>query len=76
MRAEHGKPGFLNVKGGALGWQNWRSGEPNDLDGDEDCVNIFGDGLWNDIRCSDEFKAVCQINKSKYIFFSVLDKTS
>jgi len=33
-------------------FSNWRSGEPNDADADEDCAVISGDdGGWNDVRC-------------------------
>ncbi len=35
-----------------LGYSNWASGEPNDNGGDEDCVQIFPDGSWNDLPCS------------------------
>jgi len=33
-------------------FSNWRSGEPNDADADEDCAVISGnDAGWNDVRC-------------------------
>jgi len=33
-------------------FSNWREGEPNDADSDEDCAVITGnDGGWNDVRC-------------------------
>lgn len=35
-----------------LGYTNWTAGEPNNNVGDENCVQIFPDGLWNDLPCS------------------------
>jgi len=33
-------------------YTNWRDGEPNDADADEDCaVIVASDGGWNDVRC-------------------------
>jgi len=33
-------------------FSNWRSGEPNDADADEDCAVMVGqDAGWNDVRC-------------------------
>lgn len=31
---------------------NWAPGEPNNLGGNEDCVQIYPDGLWNDLPCN------------------------
>jgi len=31
-------------------YSNWRAGEPNDADSDEDCSVVTVDG-WNDVRC-------------------------
>lgn len=41
----------------------WAPGEPNNVDGDEDCA-AFKNGVefkWNDVRCSYEFRFVCEM---------------
>ena len=68
-RAEHGKPGFVDVKGGVLMWEDWNIGEPNNYAGNEDCVEVYRDALWNDIPCSYEKDAICQITKGNHMFF-------
>jgi len=44
------------------GWTNWRSGEPNNSHGAEDCCEIYRpDGTtWNDNACSHQFPALCE----------------
>lgn len=32
-------------------YTNWASGEPNNTGGDEDCVQIYPNGGWNDLPC-------------------------
>lgn len=45
-------------------WTNWKSGEPNNANGNEDCVHIREeDGYkWNDIDCSASYlnRALCE----------------
>ena len=42
--------------GKAIGWTNWRSGEPNDFNQQEDCVMVSAPraeaGKWNDFCCN------------------------
>ncbi|MEO6904397.1 MAG: PKD domain-containing protein [Bacteroidia bacterium] len=33
-------------------YTNWNAGEPNNYGGNENCVQIFANGLWNDFPCS------------------------
>ncbi len=42
---------FVWYDGTPVGFTNWRPGEPNSS-GDEDCVQIFADGSWNDLNCN------------------------
>ena len=39
----------------------WRSGEPNDLDGKDDCVTMDTDLQWFDNLCEDPLYALCQL---------------
>ena len=40
---------------------NWDNGEPDNRDGNEDCVAIFRahDGRWHDRNCEDKIHAIC-----------------
>lgn len=43
-------------------YTNWHSGEPNNS-GNEDCVQIYPDGQWNDLNCaSGGSKSVIEVN--------------
>ena len=46
-----------------ISYINWAPNEPNNLTGNEQCVQMFGnvDGSWNDVECSNRFAIVCQI---------------
>ncbi|XP_072020213.1 macrophage mannose receptor 1-like [Amphiura filiformis] len=42
----------------------WNTGEPNNYgDKGEDCVEMYGNGAWNDQDCSDRVPSVCKIMK-------------
>jgi hypothetical protein len=41
---------------------NWRDSEPNDANGDEDCLNYWvATGKWNDQACAFEFPFICEL---------------
>ena len=44
--------GFRWVTTEPWGYANWNPGEPNDASSNEDCVQVGGDGGWNDLHCS------------------------
>ncbi len=52
------------ASGSPVGYTNWRSGEPNNQMGNEDCadINYFGggDGTWNDADCDLERPYICE----------------
>ncbi|NP_001034255.1 surfactant protein A1 isoform X1 [Gallus gallus] len=48
---------FLN--GGELSYTNWYSHEPSGK-GEEECVEMYTDGTWNDRRCNQNRLVVCQ----------------
>nr|XP_056706260.1 collectin-43-like [Euleptes europaea] len=50
---------FVNMKGEMIGYSNWASGEPNNLE-NEDCGEIHPDGKWHDRRCELEWLIICQ----------------
>ena len=43
------------------GYQRWKSGQPNNKDGKQDCVAIYGGkAKWNDVRCSRKLGFICE----------------
>ncbi len=53
---------YLWATGGDSSYTNWRSGEPNNFDGAEDCVSWAATGLgyWNDSSCASTYPSVCE----------------
>ncbi|KAG2468038.1 MBL protein, partial [Polypterus senegalus] len=57
-RVTEGK--FEDVSGNDVTFTKWKSGEPNNFYGNEDCSVITSDGTWNDITCSESNTIICQ----------------
>ncbi|XP_060097022.1 pulmonary surfactant-associated protein D-like [Heteronotia binoei] len=53
---------FVYANGASsLSYTNWKSGEPNNYNGAEDCVIIVPEnGLWNDLNCETKSLIVCE----------------
>jgi len=53
---------FTWEDGSSSTYTNWRSGEPNDSNSNEDCaqLNRWTDGTWNDEPCSSSFYYICE----------------
>ncbi|XP_072041128.1 C-type lectin domain family 4 member G-like [Amphiura filiformis] len=53
---------FRQADGSSADFKNWASGEPNDSNGSENCVetNHGNRELWNDRSCTDESHFVCE----------------
>ena len=51
--------------GDQLTWTNWRTGEPNNMNSNEDCGEIYSSSpVWNDFSCNFESQYVCERNNS------------
>ncbi|XP_065775963.1 collectin-43-like isoform X1 [Muntiacus reevesi] len=54
---------FTYPTGESLVYSNWASGEPNNKakdGGPENCLEIYFDGNWNDIECSEQRLVICE----------------
>ena len=54
---------FTYPTGESLVYSNWASGEPNNKaknGGPENCLEIYLDGNWNDIECSEQRLVICE----------------
>jgi len=52
---------FLWITGEPWGYTNWSLNEPNNQ-GNEDCLMMWSNGLWNDAGCSSYLAYVCEKN--------------
>jgi Ig-like domain CHU_C associated/Lectin C-type domain/HYR domain len=52
---------FTGYSGETLLYTNWNSGEPNNS-GNEDYVQVFASGLWNDIKAANLYNYVIRFN--------------
>ena len=45
-------------------WSYGHHGQPNNLNGNQDCIAISGDrnhgGLWNDLSCDSSYYFICE----------------
>jgi cysteine-rich repeat protein len=46
--------------GEMFSYSNWSSGEPNNFNGNEDCVEILTSGQWNDMDCTSTRAYICE----------------
>lgn len=52
---------FVYANGAPINYKNWKNGEPNNFNGNEDCVIIeHENGLWNDFPCDQKGLIICE----------------
>merc|ERR1712013_752178 len=51
---------FSWVDGTAVGFTNWRGGQPNNINNNQHCVWMTGSGVWDDIACKESRYFICQ----------------
>ncbi len=49
------------LDGSPIGYTNWSSGEPNNSGGSEDCVQMYPDGMWNDLNCGNGAASILEV---------------
>lgn len=60
---ENSEGNFYWYDGSPVIYTNWNAGEPNNDGGNEDCTQIFPNGLWNDLPCNGGgSKSVIEVN--------------
>ncbi|XP_051984453.1 hexose-binding lectin 4 [Xyrauchen texanus] len=52
---------FVNLDKQPLTFTKWKTNEPNNYNGAEDCAAHHSDGVWNDIRCDSKWNVVCEL---------------
>ncbi|RWS20735.1 C-type lectin domain family 17: member A-like protein [Leptotrombidium deliense] len=63
-----GTEAFIKINNGETAWfTKWHDGEPNNSDGNENCIEI-NNGKWNDVNCLAELYGICEkyLNEFKY----------
>uniref|UniRef100_A0A8C3T258 C-type lectin domain-containing protein n=1 Tax=Chelydra serpentina TaxID=8475 RepID=A0A8C3T258_CHESE len=51
---------FKYLNGENIVYSNWQTGEPNNDNGVEDCVELYSSGKWNDKSCGERRLIVCE----------------
>ncbi|XP_053307076.1 pulmonary surfactant-associated protein D-like [Spea bombifrons] len=51
---------FRYINGKAIGYSNWYPGEPNNQYQNEDCVEMYATGEWNDKDCKEKRLVICE----------------
>lgn len=52
---------FEELNGKPIAFSKWLGGEPNNDKGEEDCVVLISDGMWNDVPCGTSNIIVCEL---------------
>ncbi len=52
---------FYWLDGSPNGFTSWSAGEPNNAGGNENCVQMYPDGNWNDLDCSSGAASILEV---------------
>ena len=53
---------WCHPDGSASAFRRWNSGEPNNVGGNENCVEMWNNGYWNDAPCATQRRpSICEI---------------
>lgn len=63
LNDKHREGSWKDMNGNSIGYSNWQRGEPNNYRGGEDCLQLRGNGKWNDDKCSRKFYFMCEYSK-------------
>ena len=55
-------------------YDNWSPGQPDNF-GNEDCVQLYNTGLWNDLSCNTQNGFICKMKRSKALHTFCSDKS-
>ncbi|XP_060097019.1 pulmonary surfactant-associated protein D-like [Heteronotia binoei] len=59
MNDQETEGAFQHLSGEPMQYSNWATGEPNSAQ--EDCIEMYTDGRWNDKSCSENRLIVCEL---------------
>nr|XP_016851014.1 PREDICTED: pulmonary surfactant-associated protein D [Anolis carolinensis] len=51
---------FRYLNGETIVYSNWQAGEPNNDHNQEDCVEVYSSGKWNDKSCGEKQLIICE----------------
>lgn len=64
--------GYVWSDGSPVQYTNWGVNQPDNFHSQEDCVEVFGDGTWNDVSCGEMRHFGCKISVGKSSKLSLL----
>ncbi len=53
---------FRWINGQTLTYSNWGAGDPNNIGGIENCVEVWPNGEWNDVPCGETMRFVMELD--------------
>ena len=56
------KSRWIWVDGTRVSYSHWDKGEPNNVQGIQDCGEMYSSGKWNDAACHPSYHYLCETN--------------